>query len=64
MEPRKSKAQRNTLSHLSTLESHNRIHRTKDPYYVKKLLGHKSLRNTEIYINLEQAIFSEGEDNE
>lgn len=32
-------------------------HRTKDPYYVKQLLGHKSLRNTEIYINVEHAIF-------
>ena len=39
-------------------------HKTKDPYPVKQLLGHKSLRNTEIYINLEQAIFSEVEDNE
>jgi hypothetical protein len=39
-------------------------HKTKHPYHVKQLLGHKSLRNTEIYINLEQAIFSEGEDNE
>jgi hypothetical protein len=27
-------------------------------------LGHKSLRNTELYINLEQAIFSEGENSE
>ena len=25
---------------------------------------HKSLRNTELYINLEQAIFSEGENSE
>ena len=32
-------------------------HRTRDPYYVKQLLGHKSLRNTEIYINVEHAIF-------
>jgi len=32
-------------------------HRTRDPYYVKQLLGHKSLRNTEIYINIEHAIF-------
>jgi len=39
-------------------------HKTKDPYHVKQLLGHKSLRNTEVYINLEQAIFSEGDDSE
>jgi integrase len=32
-------------------------HRTKDPYYVKQLLGHKSIRNTETYINIEHAIF-------
>jgi len=32
-------------------------HKTKDPYHVKQLLGHKSLRNTEIYINLERTIF-------
>ncbi len=32
-------------------------HQTKDPYYVKNFLGHKSLRSTEIYINIEHAIF-------
>jgi integrase len=32
-------------------------HRTKDPWHVKTLLGHKSIRNTELYINIEQAIF-------
>ena len=36
-------------------------HKTKDPYHVKLLLGHKSLRNTEVYINLEQAILNVGE---
>ncbi|UCD39423.1 MAG: hypothetical protein JSV87_03155 [Candidatus Bathyarchaeota archaeon] len=39
-------------------------HKTKDPYHVKQLLGHKSLRNTEVYINFEQAIFSERDDSE
>lgn len=33
-------------------------HKTKDIYHVKQLLGHKNIRNTEIYINLEQAIFN------
>jgi hypothetical protein len=42
----------------------NRIPQNKRPYHIKQLLGHKNLRNTEIYINLEQTIFSEGEDNE
>jgi len=37
-------------------------HKTKDVYHVKKLLGHKSLRSTEIYINLEQAVFDDIKD--
>jgi len=37
-------------------------HRTKDILYVKKLLGHKSIQNTLIYINLENAIFQSVED--
>jgi integrase len=32
-------------------------HKTHDPYYVKQFLGHKSLRNTEIYINIERTLF-------
>jgi integrase len=34
-------------------------HKTHDVYHVKKILGHKRLRSTEIYINLEQAVFTE-----
>lgn len=37
-------------------------HKTKDPYYVKNFLGHKSLQNTEIYINIEQTLFELGND--
>ena len=37
-------------------------HKTKDTYHVKKLLGHKSLQSTEIYINIEQAMFSMASD--
>jgi integrase len=37
-------------------------HRTKDPYYVKQFLGHKSLKNTEIYINIERTLFEPGND--
>lgn len=36
--------------------------RTKNPYYVKNLLGHKSIRNTEIHINIEHAIFQSESD--
>jgi len=37
-------------------------HETKDPYYVKDFLGHKELRNTEIYINIERTIFEDSND--
>lgn len=37
-------------------------HQTKDPFYVKQFLGHKELRNTEIYINIERALFDQTED--
>jgi integrase len=32
-------------------------HQTKDPYYVKQFLGHKSIDSTEIYINIERTMF-------
>jgi len=32
-------------------------HRTRDILYVKKLLGHKCIQNTLIYIDLETALF-------
>lgn len=32
-------------------------HQTRDPWYVKQFLGHKSIRNTEIYINIANSIF-------
>lgn len=37
-------------------------HKTHDPYHVKKLLEHKRLQSTEIYINLEQALFKQEND--
>lgn len=37
-------------------------HQTKDPYYVQKFLGHVSLKSTEIYINIEHALFTESPD--
>jgi len=39
-------------------------HKTKDPYHVKKVLGHRSLKSTEVYINIEQAVFEEDENEE
>jgi hypothetical protein len=32
-------------------------HETRDEHYVKQFLGHKSIVNTEIYINIEHTIF-------
>ena len=41
------------------------MHRTGGSiYYVKQLLGHKSIKNTELYIHLEKAIFGEGKASE
>jgi integrase len=37
-------------------------HQTKDPYYVKQFLGHKSLKSTEIYITVERTLFGEYSD--
>jgi hypothetical protein len=35
-------------------------HETKYPCYVQHFLGHKPLKSTEIYINIEHAIFQAG----
>lgn len=37
-------------------------HETKDPWHVKRILGHKTLSSTEVYINVEQAIFQVTDD--
>jgi hypothetical protein len=37
-------------------------HNTKDPYYVKSKLGHKSLKSIEICINIEQTLFEASDD--
>jgi hypothetical protein len=39
-------------------------HQTKDIYFVKKFLGHKSIKNTEIYITIEKAIFGDSNSDE
>jgi integrase len=37
-------------------------HQTRDPWYVKDFLGHKSIRSTEIYITIERTIFEPSSD--
>ncbi len=39
-------------------------HQTKDFYYVKDFLGHKILKNTEIYITIERTMFGENGNDE
>jgi GMP synthase PP-ATPase subunit len=36
-------------------------HKTKDILHVMQLLGHKNIKNTLIYIQLEEALFKKGE---
>jgi integrase/ribosomal protein S27AE len=57
--PRLKQIHFHTLRHWkATME----YHKTHDVYHVKMLLGHKSLTSTEIYINIEQAIFNDAND--
>jgi integrase len=37
-------------------------HKTKDVFHVKNFLGHKSVKNTEIYINIENTLFEPSRD--
>ena len=37
-------------------------HKTKDMDYVRRQLGHRNIMNTQIYVNMEQAFFAEGND--
>jgi len=34
-------------------------HRTRDPFYVRDFLGHKSMKNTEKYVNIERKMFAD-----
>ncbi len=59
--PRIQKISFHTFRHWkATIE----YHKTKDIIHVQSMLGHKRINNTQIYINLEQAIFSEGDNSE
>lgn len=50
-----------TLRHWkATIEQH----RTKDPWYVKEILGHKSIQSTEVYIHIEKQTYQNGANDE
>jgi integrase/predicted RNA-binding Zn-ribbon protein involved in translation (DUF1610 family) len=55
--PRLLKIHFHTLRHWKATVTY---HQCKDPYYVQHLLGHKSLKSTEIYINIEHTLFEAG----
>jgi len=57
--PRLQRISFHTFRHWKATELY---HQTKDPHYVQSFLGHKSLRNTEIYINIEHALFDKYDD--
>jgi integrase len=58
--PRLRKITFHTLRHWKgTIE----YHKTQDIMHVKTILGHKRITSTEIYINLEQALFLQSNDN-
>jgi len=39
-------------------------HKTKDPIYVKQILGHKNLESTQVYIHIENAIYGASNNDE
>jgi site-specific recombinase XerD len=50
-----------TLRHWkATIEQH----KTKDPWYVKEILGHKSIQSTEVYIHIEKQLYQTGANDE
>jgi integrase len=58
--PRLQKISFHTLRHWKgTME----YHETKDIMHVKQILGHKAVTSTQIYINLEAALFLQTNDN-
>jgi integrase len=59
--PRLKKITLYTLRHWKATTEY---HRTKDIVYVQQLLGHKEIKNTMIYINIEHAIFGASESDE
>jgi len=59
--PRLLRIHFHTLRHWKATVTY---HQTKDPYYVQHMLGHKSLKSTEIYVNIEHTLFQAGPNDE
>ena len=59
--PRLLKISFHTLRHWKATMLY---HRTKDALYTRDFLGHKSIKNTEIYINIERKMFADYGDDE
>ena len=57
--PRLSKIMFKTMR---TWKATMEYHRTKDVLYVMQLLGHKEIKNTLVYIQLEEALFADQTD--
>lgn len=39
-------------------------HKTKDPWHIKTILGHKSIKSTEAYIHIEQMLYQKEADDQ
>jgi integrase len=50
-----------TLRHWKGTEEQ---HKTKDPWHVKRVLGHKSIQSTELYIHTEEQLYQNGTNDE
>jgi len=58
--PRLNRITLHTFRHWKATQLY---HETKDPWYVKQFLGHKCLKSTEVYINIERSTFETANDN-
>lgn len=50
-----------TLRHWKAITEQ---HKTKDPWHVTEILGHKSIQSTEVYIHIEKQLYQNGANDE
>lgn len=53
---------RDSSSTILAMEATTEYHRAKDIFHVKNFLGHKSVKNTGICINIERKLFDDSND--